>query len=104
MPSDDNKQWYTNKDLFELINHMQGDFRDLRSEMKETRSAIKKYNGLREEVGSARKEIDGVKEEVEIIRAMAKGRSSVWTDVRLWGGWIVAFLTMLAALGKVFLT
>ncbi|QGH34622.1 hypothetical protein GI584_11520 [Gracilibacillus salitolerans] len=51
-------QWYTNKDLFELINNMSSDFHDLRSEMKETRNIIKKYNGLREELGIVKDKVE----------------------------------------------
>nr|QRZ17763.1 hypothetical protein JUJ52_18770 [Virgibacillus sp. AGTR] len=70
------EQWYTNKDLFELIN-------GLRSEMQETRNVIKKYNGLREELGV-------VKEKVERIEAKTEGRKSVAEAIRLWGGWLFA--------------
>lgn len=91
----DKEQWYTNKDLFELINRMQGDFRDLRSEMRETRAAIKKYNGLREEVGQAREEVGQIKEQVKALQAKAEGRFSVWEGIRNWGGWIVAILALI---------
>ncbi|WP_337970134.1 hypothetical protein [Virgibacillus salexigens] len=80
-------QWYTNKDLFEQINSVQGEFRDLRNEMKETRNVIKKYNGLREELGV-------VKEKVERIQAKTEGRKSVAEAIRLWGGWLFAFITL----------
>ncbi len=80
-------QWYTNKDLFELINNMSSDFHDLRSEMKETRNIIKKYNGLREELGI-------VKDKVEKMQARSEGRLSVGEAIRNWGGWLFAFITL----------
>ncbi|MCC2249069.1 hypothetical protein JUJ52_08920 [Virgibacillus sp. AGTR] len=78
------EQWYTNKDLFELIN-------GLRSEMQETRNVIKKYNGLREELGV-------VKEKVERIEAKTEGRKSVAEAIRLWGGWLFALVTLVVLL------
>lgn len=87
----DQEQWYTNKDLFEQLNAMQNDFRDLRSEMKETRNVIKKYNGLREELGM-------MKEKLNRMEARAQGRMSVGEAVRNWGGWLFAFITLLVLL------
>ncbi|MGX4668858.1 hypothetical protein JNUCC74_06555 [Cerasibacillus sp. JNUCC 74] len=39
------RPWYTNKDLFEQINSMRGDFRGLSNEMQETRKIIKNSKG-----------------------------------------------------------
>lgn len=97
------EEWYSNKELFEQLN-------GLRMEMQETRSVIKKYNGLREKVGETRKEIketrdevDEVKSKVQTLQAKAMGRFSVWEGVRAWGGWIAALLAMIAAYIKIFL-
>lgn len=87
---DEKNQWYTNKDLFELIT-------GLKSEMKDTRNMIRQYNGLREEVGEARKEIDNVKGEVEALQAKAVGRSSFKDDFLKWGGWVIGVLGLVAA-------
>ncbi|MGY4689362.1 hypothetical protein [Salibacterium sp. K-3] len=91
-----NHEWYSNKELFEQLNSFKDDFHDLRAEMKETRSMISYYNGLREEVGEARKEIDAVKGKVNKLEATAQGRTAVWNGIKSWGGWIVAVLTMVA--------
>ncbi|WP_029265671.1 hypothetical protein [Virgibacillus alimentarius] len=85
------EQWYSNKELFEQLNAMQGDFRDLRAEMKETRNIIKKYNGLREELGA-------VKEQVNEMKAMTQGKQSVGESIRNWGGWIFALITLIILL------
>ncbi|NBJ70616.1 MULTISPECIES: hypothetical protein [Clostridia] len=84
----DETQWYTNKELFEQIAAIQGEFKDLRHEMKETRNMIKKYNGLREELGI-------VKEKVERMEARTEGKKTLLEAVRLWGGWLFAFVTLL---------
>ncbi len=39
------RPWYTNKDLFEQINSMRGDFRDLSNEMQKTRKLLKSITG-----------------------------------------------------------
>ena len=81
-------QWYTNKQLFEQILAMKGDFQRLSQEMKETREVIKKYNGLREEIHQLRTEVNEMK-------AVNSGKSTVLKTIREWGGWIVAILTLL---------
>lgn len=104
------EEWYSNKELFEQLNQFRSDFQDLRLEMEQTRSMIKKYNGLREEVGEARKEVketrsevDEVKTKVQTLQAKSMGRFSVWEGFRTWGGWVVALLAMIAAYIKIFL-
>ena len=94
MPEDE-KQWFTNKDLFLLIGDVQNDFNGLRSEMRETRMLMKQYNGLREELGE-------MKEEFESMKAMSKGRNSVGTAIRNWGGWIFALITLIILLVNTF--
>ncbi len=86
------EQWYTNKELFEMLNNMREEFKDLSAEMRETRAIIRKYNGLREEVGECRKEVESVKEQMDVLKAKADGRSSVWNDIRGWVGVFLAFL------------
>ncbi|MDQ0299621.1 uncharacterized coiled-coil DUF342 family protein [Salibacterium salarium] len=93
---DEEKEWYSNKQLFEQLDQFKDNFRDLRVEMEQTRSTINKYNGLYEEVGKAREEIDAVKGQVNKLQERAKGRSAAWNGIKSWGGWIVAILTMVA--------
>lgn len=74
-------QWYTNKDLFELINKLE-------KELQETRTVIKKYNGLYAKVGN-------IKTRVEKMEAEKESRSKTMKVVRDWGGWIFAFVTLI---------
>ena len=76
-----NKDWYNNKELFEMI---QG----LKDEMKETREVIKKYNGIR-------KDIYQTMERVQALEEQKKGKSEILDSIKDWGGWIVAVLTLL---------
>ena len=81
------EQWYTNKDLFELINALQID-------MKETRATIKKYNGLYTKLGDLKTTVDD-------MQAQQKGRNSVGTAIRNWGGWIFGLTSFLVLLSKI---
>lgn len=51
------KQWYSNKDLLEMLNNLKKDISDLRIEMKETKTLIRDYNNLRENVNKVNKKI-----------------------------------------------
>lgn len=82
------EQWYSNKDLFELIMELQAD-------LKETRTMIKQYNGLREEVQSMEKKF--LEHE-----AVNKGRSKVAQGIKEWGGWIVAIIALAVNVLKLF--
>lgn len=80
-------QWYTNKDLFELIGELQKD-------MLETRTTIKKYNGLYSKLAE-------VKNTVDDMQAQQKGRNSVGSAIRNWGGWIFGLASFLVLLSKI---
>lgn len=81
-------EWYTNKELFEQLNEMQQDFTSLRHEMKETRTMIQQYNGLRDK-------IDIVEKKVDYIEHHTEGKSAVGKAIREWGGWIFALVSAL---------
>lgn len=50
------QQWYTNRELFEMIG-------DLRSELAETRRIIREYNGLRKQLNDVCIEVAAMKAE-----------------------------------------
>lgn len=81
MGEENKKEWYSNKDLFEML---QG----LKKDLQETRTVIKKYNGLRKDLGETMLKL------AEIENQM-RGRNQVWEGIRNWGGWIVALTTLL---------
>ena len=89
------KQWYDNKALFEQMLSMKEDFHELQFEMKETRTMIKKYNGLYGKVAD-------VKAAVAEIEAKEEGRQSVGSAIRNWGGWIFGLASFLVLLFKTF--
>lgn len=80
------EQWYSNKDLYEMV-------RDLREEVQTMIRVVKEYNGLRETLNDCIRRITAMEER-------ALGRYGAGKAVREWGGWIVAILAFLYTLYK----
>lgn len=77
------EEWYTNKQLFEMVQGLKDDMAETRVELAATRESVRRYNGLRED-------LEGVKTRVQAIEQQGKGRASVGQNIREWGGWMVA--------------
>lgn len=71
-------EWYTNKELFEQLQHFRDDFGalskdltkemyDIREEMTETKLLIKEYNGLRKEIETVKNDCAACKKEMPTI-------------------------------------
>src|SRR5699024_12623644 len=91
----DENQWYTNKELFEKLNSLSEDFIELRGEIRETKSLIKQYNGLREEIERIDKDSEVMKEQIYTIINQEEGKHSVWETLRDEDGWSNGFITVL---------
>lgn len=89
--SENDGQWYSNKEIFENLNGISKDLIKLRGEMKETRILIKQYNGLREK-------IEGVEDEVRVLVNEGKGRRDGVEGLRAWGGWLFGAITLIILL------
>ena len=81
----DKENFYSNRELFEL---MMPEIYELKQELKETRTIVAKYNGLRERLGN-------VEEKLSINKGKEKGKDELLAFLRDWGGWLVAFLMLL---------
>ena len=79
-------QWYSNKDLFEMI-------QKLVSQMSRTEQIIKKYNGLHEKVQCHE---DYIKEQ----QGKGSGRQSVEAAFLRWGGWLVGLAGFVYAMSR----
>lgn len=75
----DQEQWYTNKELFEMIN-------GLKSDLTETRKVVKEYNDLRRSLN------DCIRRVAE-IEQRGVGRQSVEQAILRWGGWAIAVVS-----------
>lgn len=82
----DKEQWYTNKDLYEML-------RDLRDETQTMIRVAKEYNDLR-------KTLNDLIRRVTAIEERALGRYNAGKAIRDWGGWIVAVMAFIYALYK----
>ena len=80
------KEWYSNKELFEM-------FQGLKDELKITRDAVKKYNDIRSNLNDVMIRLTAIEER-------AIGRYGIGKAVREWGGWLVGLLGFLFALYK----
>jgi hypothetical protein len=49
------EQWYTNKDLFEMVQGLKGEIGSLRDEIQTTTTLIRDYNGLRQKINECEK-------------------------------------------------
>ena len=83
---ENNKEWYSNKELFEM-------FQDLKEELAITREAVKRYNNIRTD-------LNAVMQRLTAIEERAIGRYGIGKAVREWGGWLVGLLGFLFALYK----
>ena len=115
---DHNDQWYSNKELFEML-------QDLKEDLHNTRMDLRKYNDLRGAIAELQKaqiaqseackrhlsDPDGVthkiqdqitllKLEIEEYKSIAKGRKSVEEGFIRWGGWVFGFIGMVVTLIK----
>lgn len=52
------KDWYTNKELFEMMQDLKEEITETRSEMCETKMLIRDYNGLRQRVDKCEQRLD----------------------------------------------
>lgn len=73
------EQWYTNKELFEMIN-------GLKSDLTETRKVVKEYNDLRRSLN------DCIRRVAE-IEQRGVGRQSVEQAILRWGPWAIAVVS-----------
>jgi hypothetical protein len=83
---ENNKEWYSNKELFEM-------FQDLKEELAITREAVKRYNNIRTDLNTVMQRLTAIEER-------AIGRYGIGKAVREWGGWLVGLLGFLFALYK----
>lgn len=94
------QQWYTNKELYEMINDFKLSLTQTKIEMQntqkellETQKLVREYNGLRRELMDTRRR-------VEAWEQRARGRMAVADGIRAWGGWILAILSFVWTLYK----
>ena len=74
------QQWYTNKEIFEMV-------QNLRDELRETRDVVKKYNGIRDD-------LDWCVDKLQKNKNISAGQNIFILAFRDWLGWIVALVAI----------
>ena len=88
---EEQKQWYTNKELYEMLNSWADEVKELRREMEQTRRMIHQYNELTDKLLSTQ-------DRVFTIEQNLFAQDTILDFCRRWGGWIVAaFMTIITA-------
>ena len=59
------QNWYSNKELFGMMEELKKDITNLRLEMKETKTLIRDYNGLRQNINNTNKKIGELERKVD---------------------------------------
>ncbi len=72
----DDNNWYSNRDLYEMLNPMRSEINAVMQELKQTQEIIKRYNDLHNRVLTL--------EEREVTRDVTLKK------VRDWSGWFLA--------------
>lgn len=73
------EQWYSNKELFEMIN-------GLKSDLAETRQAVREYNDLRQSLNDCIRRVTDIEQR-------GIGKQSVEQAILRWGPWIIAVVS-----------
>ena len=59
--------WYSNKELFEMIDKFKEEVNDLTVEMKEMKMLIRDYNGLRKNINDNNKKVGELEKKIETL-------------------------------------
>lgn len=78
------EQWYSNKDLFEMLETFKKEVTGLRMDMNETKTLIRDYNGLRQS-------INDVTAKVEALQGIVKKSEDNRTE---YIGYIIAVISI----------
>ena len=73
------EQWYTNKELFEMIN-------GLKSDLTETRKVVREYNDLRRSLNDCIRRVADIEQR-------GVGRQSVEQAILRWTPWAIAVVS-----------
>lgn len=86
--------WYSSKEIYEKLMEVSNDFIELKGDIRETRTMLKQYNGLREEINNVKRDTAVIQEKVDGIINSEKGKHNLLENLRNWGGWIFGLLTL----------
>ena len=113
MTENNKEQWYTNKDLFEMLAKLKEGFeeqnkelkvsmKELSDELQSTRQIVAKYNGLRQVIDRCETKILDLETRLITESSVELGKAILWKGIKDWGGWIVAVVTFIIFLFSTF--
>jgi hypothetical protein len=89
------QEWYSNKQLFEMMQGLGKEIGALRTELRETTTKIRDYNGLRDDVHEYCKEVQALRAEVAGKDAGSKDtRVNIYSVISL----VIAVSSILVAI------
>lgn len=88
-----NTRFYSNREIYEMLQELRTEVIPLREEMRHTTESIRKYNGLRER-------LDATERKLSDHLMTGVGQATVARGIREWGGWLVAIVSLLIALTR----
>lgn len=91
MAGKEQRDWYGNKELFEMI---QG----LKEDLQETRIAVQKYNGLRKDLADVMKRLADIEKAGMEEKGQRTGKKEVGISIREWTAWAVAILSLITTI------
>ena len=102
-----NQDWYSNKDLFEMLQNFKKEFsttvteitnsmKGLGQELAVTRAEIKQYNNLRGTLNTVIEDVVDIKKEITEIKSEAKGKKAVGVATIAWTSFGIGIITLLA--------
>ncbi|MFA6711226.1 MAG: hypothetical protein WCS33_00770 [Candidatus Caldatribacteriota bacterium] len=83
------KEWYGNKELYEMFLNLKKEFLELKAELSLTRQFIQQYNHLQKTLNLCMEKIDQLEKIEDITFGMSKGKKDILIAIRKWGGWVV---------------
>lgn len=96
------KDWYSNKDIYERLQDLKDMFLrevpELRSEMRNTKETIKKYNGLYAEIKDMKEDVSSIHLEIGDIRKTIDVKEECKSDVKKDKQWILTWIISLASI------
>lgn len=87
----DKKEWYSGKEIADMFIGMKQDISDLRVEMRETKTLIRDYNGLRKRIDKCEERLDKGEGQEQGEESTAK---SAWEKM----GYIVGLAGVIVAI------
>jgi len=93
MSEEKSKDWYTPKDIYEMVQGLKEDMHQTRMELQETRAAVAHYNNLRKQVAQCQAEI-------LTLQQHSVGQNMVWSRIRNWTAIIIAAASLILAYAR----